>query len=157
MRKRVIGSEAPGGSQDAGGWLDLEPIAQVEITSEEPDHPIEAALRALPGGGWRAAAAGPQTIRLVFDQPQRLRRIRLVFQEDMHTRTQEFVLRWSQDAGRSYEEVLRQQYTFSPPGTAREVEDYQVDLGDVTVFEVQIIPDVSRGPARASLAALQLA
>ncbi len=155
MRKRVIGPEAD--AHDAGGWLDLEPIAQVEITSEDPAHPIEAALRAAPGPGWRAAAPGPQTVRLIFDQPQPLRRIRLVFEEDVRPRTQEFVLRWSADGGRSYHELLRQQYTFSPPGTARQVEDYRVELAGVTALALEIIPDLGGGPAPASLAALQLA
>jgi hypothetical protein len=38
----------------------------------------------------------------------------------------------------------------------REVEEYQVDLSDVTVFELVIVPDISRGSARASLKSLRL-
>lgn len=157
MRKRVIGQESASADQGAGGWLDLEPIAQVEISSEEPGHPIEAALRAGPGPGWRAAAPGPQTVRLIFDRPQLIRRIRLVFREDAQQRTQEFALRWSPDEGRTYRDVLRQQYTFSPPGTAEQAEDYRVELSGVTALALEIVPDVGGGPARASLAALQLA
>lgn len=157
MRKRVIGSEPAPDGRETGGWLDLEPLARVEISSEEPGHPIEAALRAAGGPGWRAAAPGPQTIRLVFDHPQQIRRIRLVFAEEAHERTQEFALRWSDDEGRSYRELLRQQYTFSPPGTARQAEDYRVELAGVTALELNIVPDISGRPLRASLAALQLA
>jgi hypothetical protein len=66
------------------------------------------------------AGPGPQTIRLVFDKPQKLRRIWLKFEETEIKRTQEFVLRWSPDGGRSYREIVRQQWNFSPPETERE-------------------------------------
>jgi hypothetical protein len=72
-------------------------------------------------------------IRLVFDQPQRVRHISLVFEENEIARTQEFVLRWSPDGGRSVKEIVRQQWNFSPPETIREVEEYQVELSGVTV------------------------
>jgi hypothetical protein len=81
--------------------LDLEDLAEVEITSEDPAHPIESAL--LPGGtsGWRAAGPGEQTIQLLFAQPQAVHRISLEFSEPDVERTQEFVLRWSPDNGQS--------------------------------------------------------
>jgi hypothetical protein len=53
----------------------------VEITSEDEAYPIECALQEGERRGWRAAEAGPQIIRLLFDQPQRLKRIGLVFEE----------------------------------------------------------------------------
>lgn len=140
-----------------GGWLDLEALAQVELTSEAPDAPIEAALRPGSGPGWRAAAPGAQAIRLIFDRPQLLRRIQLVFHEEVQQRSQEFVLRWSPDGGRTFQDLLRQQYTFSPPGTTRQLEDYNVNLAGVTVLVLEIVPDMGGGPAHASLAALRLA
>jgi hypothetical protein len=157
MRKRIIG-HGPGEVAAAeAGWLDLERLAQVEITSEDVDHPIDSALIPGTGPGWRAAQPGEQTIRLRFDEPRRLRRIQLVFQEDEQERTQEFVLRWSSDGGQSYREIVRQQYNFSPPEAAREVEDYDVDLDAVTALELKIVPDISGGTARASLAQLRVA
>jgi hypothetical protein len=107
--------------------------------------------------GWRAAEAGPQIIRILFDQPQKLKRIWLVFEETETQRTQEFVLRWSPDHGRSYRELIRQQWNFSPPGTTQENEKYDVDLRDVTLLELRIVPDQGGGTARASLASLRLA
>src|SRR2546425_12703375 len=104
----------------------------------------------------RAADPGSQTIRLIFDQPQRLRRISLVFEENEIKRTQEYVLRWSPDGGRSFREIVRQQWNFSPPDTVREVEEYQVELSDVTTLELIIVPDNSGGAARASLKSLRL-
>src|SRR5437667_6682197 len=106
--------------------------------------------------GWRAAAPGTQTIRLIFDQPQRLRRISLVFEEDEIKRTQEFVLRWSPDGGRSFRDIVRQQWNFSPPDTVREVEEYQVELADVTALELIIVPNNSGGAARASVKSLRM-
>jgi hypothetical protein len=151
MRKRIIHKAAQRVTPTDQPWLDVEPLAQIEITSEDPAHPIEAALRPGSGSGWQAADPGEQTIRLLFDAPLRLRQIRVVFQEDELARTQEFTLGWSPDGGRSYHQVVRQQYTFSPPGTTREVEDYAVDLDGVTTLELHIIPDISGGAVPASL------
>ncbi len=155
MRKRVIaGNEPP---FRTGRWLDADTLAQVEVSSEDPAYPIEAALTEGTGLGWRASHAGKQVIRVLFDEPRRLRRIRLVFHEANTTRTQEVVLRWSSDGGESYREVVRQQYNFSPPGTSDEVEDYRVDLDGVTSLEVGIVPDIRGGEACASLKELRLA
>src|SRR4030042_956240 len=156
IRKRIIG-HGPGEIAVAEpGWLDFERLAQVEITSEDVNYPIESALIPGKGLGWRAAQPGEQTIRLLFDEPLNLKRIHLVFQEDEQERIQEFVLRWSPDGGQSYREILRQQYNFSPPETAREVEDYDLDLDGVTALELKIGPDISGGSARASLAQLRV-
>jgi hypothetical protein len=157
MRKRIIGHGPDEVAADEPGWLDLGPLAQVEITSEDVDHPIEAALIPGRGSGWRAAQPGEQTIRLLFDEPLRLQRLRLVFHEDELERTQEFVLRWSPDGGRSFREIVHQQYNFSPPAAAREVEDYDVDLDGVTALELKIVPNISGGSTRASLAQLRVA
>jgi len=132
-------------------------MAQVELTSEDAANPIEAALVPGTGLGWRATQAGEQTIRLLFDESRRVRRIQLLFHEDQQARTQEFVLRWSPDGGQSYREIVRQQYNFSPPGVTRESEDYAVDLTGVTALELRIVPDISGGDARASVAQLRIA
>jgi len=129
----------------------------VEITSEEKDYPVESAFASGETQGWRAAEPGSQTIRLIFDQPQRLKRISLVFEEKESARTQEFVLRWSSDGGGSFREIVRQQWNFSPPQMIREVEEYQVELSNATVLELIIVPNMSGGSARASLKNLRLA
>ncbi len=157
MRKRIITpvqQETASLDQD---WLNMEGLAEVEITSEDAAHPIESAL--LPGraSGWRAAGPGKQTIRLLFANPQRLKRIRLKFVEPRAERTQEYVLRWSPDGGQSYREIVRQQWNFSPHGATSETEDLHVELPAVTVLELSIIPDISGGNAFASLAQLWLA
>jgi hypothetical protein len=158
MRKRIIPSAAEAGSPPPGaGWVDLEDLAEVEITSEDPAHPIESAL--LPGGtaGWRAAGPGEQTIRLLFAQPLAVHRILLEFREPDVERTQEFVLRWSPDSGQTLHEVIRQQWNFSPHGATTQTEDLHVELTGVTLLELSIVPDIGSGPVRASLARLRLA
>ena len=148
MRKRIISQTPQNVSPVDLSWLDLQRLAQVELTSEEAAHPIGAALIPGVGSGWRAAQAGEQTIRLLFDELQRVRRIQLLFHEDQQARRQEFVLGWSPDGGQSYREIVRQQYHFSPPGATREFEDYAVDLAGVTALELTIVPDISGGDAR---------
>jgi len=149
MRKRMIGQEMPKSEKPEHNWLDLRAIAQVELTSEDESHPFEAALN--PGSGsWRAAEGGEQTLRLLFDAPQRLTHIRLIFHEDQQERTQQFLLRWCADG--HCVDIARQQYNFSLPDSTLEIEDFHVDLNAVTSLELTITPDISAGDARASLA-----
>jgi hypothetical protein len=112
MRKRLFTPTPQGIRPHDEGWLDLDRDASVEVTSEEKDYRIDSALVSGETQGWRADSPGTQTIRLLFDQPQRLRRISLVFEETETGRTQEFVLRWSSDGGRSFREIVRQQWRF---------------------------------------------
>jgi len=157
MRKRILPQDPQGGFSPVQDWLDVNRLALVEVTSEDPAYPIESAL--LPGSGsvWRALSPGEQTIRLLFDQPLALKRIRLEFYEEQCARTQEFTLRWSDDGGQSYHLIVRQQFHFSPPETACEIEDYTVEISGVTALELRIFPDISGGSIRASLAGFQLA
>ena len=157
MRKRIITRGTQGIRPPDEGWLDLENLAQVELTSEDASYPFESALKPGAGSGWRASEPGRQTVRLLFDKPLRIRRVRLAFHEDEQQRTHEFLLRWSPDGGRSYREIVRQQYNFSPPDNTRDIEDYEVDLVGLTVLEISISPDISRGSAIASIAELRLA
>lgn len=158
MRKQIITNAAPETGRPEADWLDLEHISQVEVSSEEAAHPIESAL--IPGSelGWRAAVAGEQTIRLKFDEPQKVSRIRLQFSEQQGgERTQEFVLSWSPANAQSSREIVRQQYNFSPPAVTAELEDYFVNLEGVAALDLKIIPDISGGPTCASLAQFRVA
>jgi hypothetical protein len=161
MRKQILDSSLS--HTAAQGWLDLERLAQVQVSSEQATNPIELALipmqddPATSGPGWQAAQSGEQTIRLLFDKPQSIKLIHLLFRETSHQRTQEFLLRYSTDQGASYNQILRQQYSFSPPSTYMQSEDYKVQLQAVTTLELSIIPDISGGNALASLASLRLA
>jgi|SRR5215469_13958925 len=155
MRKR-INTSTPANAQTQEYWLDLERAATVEVTSEDKNFPIESSLSIEPRQGWRASQPGAQTIRLVFDQPQKLKHISLVFEENEMTRTQEFVLRASSNPGGPLREILRQQWNFSAPTSTHETEEYQVELPTVSTLELTIVPDISGGAARASLKNLRL-
>ena len=156
MRKTITNSDtalAP----EKPSWLDLRAIARVEVTSEDWRFPIEAAFADGDQGGWRAAERGTQTIRLFFDEPQRIRRICLRFLELVVERTQEFTLRWSKGETDELRLLFQQQWNFSPAGSTSQLGDYQVDLDGVWMLQLVIIPDISRGPAIASLASWRLA
>jgi len=157
VRKRLISQTLPSPRPSAQAWLNVDRAASVEVTSEESGYPIESAL--LPGEeqGWRAASAGTQVIRLIFDEPQKLRRIWLVFEDTENTRTQEFVLGWSAETEHSFREIVRQQWNFSQPSAALETEDYAVEIPGVKTLELVIVPDIKGGSARASLRNLRLA
>jgi hypothetical protein len=161
MRKHILDSSFH--YTAAQGWLDLERLAHVQVTSEQATNPIELALisikddPATSGPGWQAAQSGVQTIRLLFDEPQSIELIHLLFRETDLQRTQEFLLRYSTDQGASYHQILRQQYSFSPPSSCIQREDYKVQLQAVTTLELSIIPDISGGSCMASLASLRLA
>ena len=75
MRKKIINQNSQIASPGGQAWLDVQKIALVEISSEEAAYPIESALTPDDGPGWRAAQVGAQTIRLVFDEPQKIKRI----------------------------------------------------------------------------------
>jgi hypothetical protein len=157
----MIDVSSVGGSSGAThpgeeGWLEVGRLARVEFTSEEAARPVESAL--LPGAatGWRAAAPGEQTLRVVFDEPLSLRRVFLLFREEEGPRTQEFVLSWAAD-GRPRREIVRQQFNFSPGGATREAEDFKVELDGVRALELRIVPDIAGGAARATLEQLRLA
>lgn len=157
MRKRIIIPANQETVRPDMEWLNLEELAEIEITSEDAAHPVEFALLPDQVSGWRAAESGKQTIRLVFDQPQTLQWIRLHFVDTETERTQEYVLRWSSDGGQSFREIVRQQWNFSPQGATSETEELRVALTGVTVFELSIIPDICGGDAFASLEQLRLA
>lgn len=157
MRKRIVPAGEGEATPPAEGWLDLDQVAEVEITSEDPGFPVEGALLPDREAGWRAAGPGEQRIRLLFPEPQRLTRILVEFVEPARERTQEFVLRWSAVGEDSLRDIVRQQWNFSPQGSNRQVEDVSVDLDDVAVLELAIVPDTSGGDARASLESLRLA
>ena len=158
MRKRIINRSEADLENSAEEWFDLERIAEVELTSEDQNFPIDSALAPkAEGQGWRAAEGGEQLVRIIFGAPTAVHRISLRFIEMQTARTQEFVLRWAAGQGQSFNELVRQQWTFSPTGSTSEVEDYRLNLADVGVIELAIKPDISGGNVRASLASLRIA
>ena len=157
MRKKILAASVLGKSSDQRAWLDLGKHAVVELTSEDPAHPIENALQIGNSGQWRASNEGTQTIRLSFDEPQRLRRLRLEFSERDCIRTQEFVILASMLGAQQAVEVVRQQWNFSPNGSIEEIEEYEIDLNGVWMLELQLTPDISGGTSLATLDSWKIA
>ena len=87
MRKRLITPPPDTIRAHREGSLDVELSAIVEITSEDKDFPVESAFASGDTRGWRAELPGSQTIRLIFDQPQKLTCISLIFEENETGRT----------------------------------------------------------------------
>ena len=137
-------------------WLRIEELAEVSVSSEDATRPIEFALVDGAGPGWRAAAPGEQSVRIRFDEPQFIGLIQLRFDEAEHQRVQEFWLQWSDDRARTFQPIVRQQFSFSPSGATHEVENYNVSLKDATELELHIVADVSDRRHVATLTSLRL-
>lgn len=155
MRKAVLTHALLDPRPALDTWLDLERIASAELSSEDPVHPFENALRGRDRGGWRAASPGPQIIRLRFDEPRAVRRVRLEFCDRGH-RSQEFCLS-AVDTSDQRRLIARQQWNFSPGGSTLEVEDYAVNLSEVAALELEIDPGRHDQEATATLQSLAVA
>ena len=154
MRKEIVTYVSEPGDEAESAWINLAAHGRVRLTSEDPSHSIEGALQGVSGREWRAAAAGPQTLWIDFDVPQMIREVHLRF-EIAEQRTQEFVLLASSDGGRSYREIVRQQFNFSHETTTQD-EHYFPHLTGVTDLKLVIVPNISGGDSRASLRTLRV-
>lgn len=152
MRKRVHVQAA----FTEPNWLRVEELAEVSVSSEDANRPIEFALVPGAGSGWRAATPGEQSVLIRFDEPQAIGLIQLRFDEAEHQRVQEFWLQWSDDRGQTFQPIVRQQFSFSPSGATYEVENYNVSLPGATDLELHIVADVSDGRRVATLTSLRL-
>ena len=72
------------------------------------------------------------------------------------SRTRELRLSVSHDGGQTYREMRRQEYTFSPPGTTFERENWAVLAEGVTHLQLWMKPDKGGKSCRATLTALVL-
>lgn len=161
MRKRILTAspESTRKPSPVGRGLDLERIATVVVTSESDDYPIENAFdgRNGPGGSrWIAGEPGDQTLILELDEPQNLERVVLEVEERQAERTQELALAVSRDGGATYEELVRQEYNFSPNGSTFEREGWSVRADGVTHVRLSLRPEKGGKPHRATITALEL-
>lgn len=158
LRKHIL-KVSPSSPVHQPGELDIAATATVQVTSEDPTHPIEHVFdsrRGLGGSRWVAADPGEQTLILAFDTPQMIHQIIVEIEETDISRTQELLLSVSQDGGQTYRELRRQEYNFSPPGTTFEREDWAVLAQDVTHLQLWMKPDKGGQPCRATLTSLVL-
>jgi hypothetical protein len=157
VRKRRLG--AAGGADPAPGALDLARLAVVAYSSEDPAHPVERLLdgRAGPGGSRWAAAVPDEPAQLVieFDRPQAIARLVFEAEEAERERTQAVRVEASADGGRTYRQVLVQEFTFSPRGATFQREDLRLDLVGVDRLRLTIVPNKG-GSGTATLTTLRL-
>jgi hypothetical protein len=159
LRKRIINTaRTPAGSPDLGS-IDITAVATVIVTSEDPVHPIDHVFNKhnqTEPCRWIAANPGEQCVILEFDKPQTIHQIALEIEERDVQRSQELTISISSDGGRNYQELIRQEYNFSPPGTTWERETWSVPATRVSHLCLQIKPDKSGKPCRATLTSLLL-
>jgi hypothetical protein len=164
LRKQIIPTQGSVPADARGETLDpdtkdVAALATVLVTSESPDHPVDRLFDGRNGRGgtrWIASAAGEQTLILAFDTPQTIRDVSLEAEELQTNRTQVLILALSQDGGRSYREILRQEFVFSPPGTTFQRESWRVPADGVTHLRVVIQPDKGGAPFLATLTSLTI-
>jgi hypothetical protein len=155
MRKRVLGFEESPGTRE----IPIASVATVLVSSEDVDHPIDHAFdhHGGPGGTrWIAGKAGEQTVEVAFDAPQSVRQVYLEVEERDVSRTQELELLVSTDGGKSYRELLRQEFNFSPQGATFEREEWTISEADVTHLRIRVKPDKGGRSCLASLTSLGL-
>ena len=90
-----------------------------------------------------------------FDEPQTISRLVYEVEETMRDRTQEVRVEASNDGGRTYRQILVQEYNFSPRGATFQREEQRFDLRQVSRLRLTIVPNKS-GSGGASLIALRL-
>ena len=150
MRRKHLRTEPPIISAPRSGEQAMAAIATVLVPSEAADHPIDHACdhRRGPGGSrWVAAAPGEQRLILACDTPQTIRTISLEVEEPAVSRTQVLHVSVSSDGGQTYQELRRQEYTLSPPGTTFAREEWAVTVEAVTHLQTVITPDKGGTPA----------
>ena len=131
-------------------WLDLGAVADVTI--------VAAGQRVVHAPGcWSADSPGEQTIEIRFRNRTPVRRLRVVSWEVNESRTQEMTIWASLRGGERHREVLRQQFNFSPKGATEHIEDYALQLEDVSMIQLRIVPSIDGRPAVARVSELRVA
>ena len=158
LRKRPLEADAQANT-GATGEIDIAGGATVAYSSEDPAHPVEHLLDGNSGpGGTRWVSARPDTaehIVVEFDQPRSISRLVYEVEETSRERTQEVRVEASDDGGRTYRQILVQEYNFSPRGATFQREDQRVDLRQVTHLRFAVVPNKS-GSGPATLTTLRL-
>ena len=158
LRKRPLEADAATSAR-AAGEIDIAGCATIAYSSEDPAHPVEHMLDGRCGpGATRWISARPDTVEHIvveFDRPQAISRLVYEVEEATRERTQEVRVEVSEDDGRSYRQILVQEYNFSPGGATYQQEEQRFNLLQVTHLRFTIVPNKS-GSGTATLTALWL-
>src|SRR5215470_7200287 len=143
LRKRRLEDDAATSAR-AADEIDIVSCATIAYSSEDPAHPVEHMLDGRSGpGATRWISARPDTIEHIvveFDHPQSISRLVYEVEEAMRERTQEVRVEVSEDGGRTYRQILVQDYTFSPGGATYQREEQRFNVRPVTHLHLTIVP-----------------
>jgi hypothetical protein len=152
VRKRLLPKEGENPAPFAGE-IDIASHAVLAYTSDDPDHPIDNLIDGHYGRHstfW--AGAKPDTAERIiveFDQPQSISWIIYEVEDCACARTQEVSVEVSSDGGRTYRQMLVQEYTFSPGGATFQREVQRLNLPPISHLRLTVVPDKSgSGPAK---------
>jgi hypothetical protein len=153
LRKRLLEADA------AADEIDIAGCATVAYSSENPAHPVEHLFDGRSGpGASRWISARSDTVEhtvLEFDQPQPISRLLYEVEETDREHTQEVRVEVSEDRGRTYLQILVQEYTFSPRGATYQREEQRFDRLQASHLRFTIVPN-KNGSGTATLTALRL-
>jgi hypothetical protein len=152
VRKRLLPKEGENPTAFAGE-IDIARHAVLAYTSDDLEHPIENLIDGHYGPGstfW--AGAKPNTMERIvveFDHPQSVSWMIYEVEDCVCARTQEVRVEVSSDGGRTYRQVLVQEYTFSPAGATFQREVQRLNLPPMSHLRLTIVPDKNgSGPAK---------
>lgn len=158
VRKYLISEHRPMVAETSGE-IDIPSSAALAYSSEDPHNPLEHFIDGRCGAGathWASARPNvTEQIVLEFDHPQRISRLVYEVEECCHPRTQQVRVEVSADGGRTYRQVLAQDYTFSPQGATFQHEDLRLELPAITHLRLTIVPNKD-GSGVATLTCLRL-
>jgi hypothetical protein len=158
LRKRRLEDDAAT-SASASDEIDIPGCATIAYSSENPAHPVEHMLDGRSGpGATRWISARPDTVERVvveFDHPQAISRLVYEVEEAMRERTQEVRVEVSEDGGRTYRQILVQEYTFSPGGATYQREEQRLNPLQASHLRLTIVPH-KNGSGTATLTTLRL-
>ena len=116
-------------------WLDLDLLADVTIIVD--GHRVARSPRT-----WSADCPGEQVIEIRFRRPTTVTRLRVVTREAELSRTQEMTIWASSRRGERHQEILHRRFTFTPGGATEHVEECALQLEQVSVLRVRIVPAI---------------
>ena len=158
LRKRQLEAGGARGAR-AADEVDIASCATIAYSSEDPAHPVEHLLDGRSGpGATRWISARPDAIEQIvveFDQAQTISRLVYEAEEALCERTQEVRVEVSDDGGRTYRQVLVQEYTFSPRGATYQREEQRLNLNQLSHLRLTIVPNKA-GSGTATLTSLRL-
>lgn len=155
VRKRLLDTAVAAGEL-ADGEIDIGRRATIHYSSEDPANPIEHLFDGRPDSRW--SGAGPDATEMLvveFDRPEEVSRLVYEVAEVERERTQELRVEISEDGGRSYRQILVQEYNFSPGGATFERQDLRFERRRATHLRLTVVPN-KRGSGIATLTTLRV-